>query len=208
MRLAGQLRLWTILGSTHYLSPRYKPHNSLYLIDPRGRVADRYDKRFCTERDLNHYTPGDHFVIFNLNGVRCALLICFDLRFPELYRPLKADGVECIFQSFYNARERGRTIHIDIMRQTMQCRAAENAFWVSMVNSSAYYSSYPSCFIQPDGKIIRQLPQHRPGLMINVIDQTKHFYDPMAPFRPLAMRGSLHNGKTPRCARSTNRRIL
>jgi deaminated glutathione amidase len=208
MRLAGKLRLWTILGSTHYLAPRLKPHNSLYLIDPRGHIADRYDKRFCTARDLKHYSPGDHFVIFDLNAVRCALLICFDLRFPELYRALKARGVECIFQSFYNAREKGRTVHTDIMRQTMQCRAGENGVWISMANSSTWYSSYPSCFIQPDGTILRQLHQHRPGMMINTVDTARPFYDPSAPFRTLAFRGELSNGKTPSCQRSKNRKKI
>ena len=46
--LAGQLGIWVILGSMHQLTEPNKPHNSLYLISPDGKLIDRYDKRFCT----------------------------------------------------------------------------------------------------------------------------------------------------------------
>jgi predicted amidohydrolase len=195
--LAGQLGLWVILGSTHPLTRPNKPHNCLYLIDPSGKIADRYDKRFGMPRDLKYYTPGDRFVTFTINGVKCALLICFDLRFPELYRALYRQNVQCIFQSFYNARQKGPTVHGQIMRQTMQCHAATNRFWVSMANSSAYYSPYASCLIQPDGGIAAELRPNRPGLLIGTVDLGMDFYDPMKSFRDLAIAGNLTNGPGP-----------
>ncbi len=210
MALAGQLGLWVVLGSTHRLTEPNKPHNSLYLIGPGGRLTDRYDKRFCTKYDLRRLTPGNRFVNFTVNGVKCSLLICFDLRFPELYRQLLKENVSCIFQSFYNARQKGPpSVHTYIMRQTMQCRAATNYFWVSMANSSGYYSPYPSCFIQPDGKIARRLRSNRAGLMVNTVDLSKKFYDPMANFRDMAVKGKFSNGpKTIRDPRSRNTTIL
>lgn len=192
--LAGKLKLWVVLGSAHRLTEPNKPHNSLYLIGPGGKIIDRYDKRFCTEVDLANFTPGNRFVNFEINGVRCTLLICFDLRFPEIYRELKKQKVEFVLQSFYNARQKGPSVHTDIMRQTMQCRAGTNYFWVSMANSSGYYSPYPSCFIHPDGKIAAQLRFNRAGMMVNTVDLNKAFYDPSAKFREMAMKGRLSNG--------------
>jgi len=194
MALAAKLGLWVVLGSTHRLTEPNKPHNSLYLINPRGKIVDRYDKRFCTNGDLRRLTPGNRFVYFTINGVKCSLLICFDLRFPEIYRELYKQKVNCIFQSFYNARQKGPSVHTHIMRQTMQCRAATNYFWVSMANSSGYYSPYPSCFIQPDGKIVHQLKPNRAGVMVNTVELKKKFYDPMADFRDMAIKGKLGNG--------------
>ena len=194
MTLAGELGLWVVLGSTHPLTPPHSPHNSLYLISPEGKIVNRYDKRFCTSGDLDHYTPGNRFTTFELNGIKCSLLICFDLRFPELYREIYRLGVQCVFQSFYNARQRGPSIHTQIMRQTMQCHAATNHLWVSMTNSSGYYSPYPSCFIQPDGVIAAQLRPNRAGLMINTVDVNRDFYDPMTGFREMAVAGKLTNG--------------
>ena len=186
-----------------------KPHNSLYLINPEGKIVDRYDKRFCTRQDLCRLTPGDHFVFFMINGVKCSLLICFDLRFPELYRQLYKQGVNCVFQSFYNARQNGPSVHTHIMRQTMQCHAATNHFWVSMSNASGYYSPYPSCFVQPDGMIVRQLKANRPGIMVNTVDLSKEFYDPMAGFRDMVIAGALSNGpKIIRDSRSKDTKCL
>jgi predicted amidohydrolase len=195
MALAAKLGLWIVLGNTHRLTEPNKPHNSLYLINPSGKIVNRYDKRFGTPGDLRRLTPGDRFVNFTINGVKCSLLICFDLRFPELYRELYKQKVHCIFQSFYNARQKGPSVHTVIMRQTMQCRAATNHFWVSMSNSSGYFAPYPSCFIQPDGKIVRQLRSNRSGLMVNVVDINRKFYDPMADFRDIAVSGILNNGR-------------
>jgi predicted amidohydrolase len=194
MKLAGELGLWVVLGSTHRLTPPNKPHNSLYVINARGKLVDRYDKRFGTPGDLRRLTSGNRSVTFKLNGVTCALLICFDLRFPELYRELYKLGVQCVFQSFYNARQSGPSVHTHIMRQTMQCRAATNHFWVSMANSSGRYAPYPSCFIQPDGVIVAQARMNRAGLIVNTVDLGRKFYDPMVGFRELAVAGQLTNG--------------
>lgn len=201
--LAGKLKLWVALGSIHPLNPPHKPHNSLYLIGPDGKIRSRYDKRFCVAGELRRFTPGNRFVNFTINGVKCSFLICFDARFPELYRELYKQKVNCIFQSFYNARQKGPSVHTHIMRQTMQCRAATNYFWVSMSNASGYYSPYPSCFIQPDGVIVKQLKQNHAGIMVNIVDLSKKFYDPMADFRALAIGGRLSNGpKTIKARRS------
>jgi predicted amidohydrolase len=193
MALAKKLKLHIVLGSTHKLTGSNKPHNSLYLIGPKGTILDRYDKRFCMSRDLQYYTPGNKFVTFTVKGVKCALLICFDVRFPELYRQLRKLDVDCVLQSFYNARQPGPSVHTHIMRQSMQCRAATNFFWVSLANSSGYYSPYPSCFIRPDGFIVKQLGQNRAGLMVNTVDTKMRLYDPMADFREMAMKGKCDN---------------
>jgi len=202
---ARKLGLWVVLGSAHPLTSRHKPHNSLYLIEASGRIVDRYDKRFCTSKDLKHYTPGDHFVVFSLNGVKCAMLICYDVRFPEVYRKHKKLGVQCIFQSFYNARAEGRGIHYDIMRQSMQCRAATNYIWASAANSSGYYQGWPSIFIQPDGHIAASLPLHRASVIVNTVDTTKSFYDASGSNRGRAMKGVLNTGKQVSDPRSRDR---
>jgi predicted amidohydrolase len=148
-------------------------------------------------------------VNFVVNGVKCSLLICFDARFPELYRQLYKQGVKFILQSFYNARQKGPSVHTRIIRQTMQCRAATNYFWVSMANSSARYSPYPSCMIAPDGVIVKQLRLNRPGIMVNTVDLKKKFYDIMADFRDTAISGKLNNAPRPvKDRRSKNTKTL
>ncbi len=205
---ARRLRLWVVLGGAHPLTPPHKPTNCLYLIGPDGGIRDRYDKRFCTSGDLRAYTPGDHFVVFTLNGVKCSLLICYDLRFPELYRELKKRGVQALFQSFHNAYTDGPGIHNVIMRRTMQAHAGINYLWVSANNSSGHYSRWPSVFIRPDGSVAQSLRSNAAGLMVNTIDTTKSYYDASAPFRSRAMRGVLHSGTLVNDPRLRDRRSL
>ena len=204
--LADELNLWVLLGSTHQLSETNKPHNSLYVINPEGKIIDRYDKRFCTNGDLKYYSPGDHFVEFEVNDVKCGLLICYDLRFPELYRKLKEDDVQVIFQSFYNARQKPGGIHPKIMPITAQARAATNYFYMSLTNSSAP-SSWPCHFITPDGLIAGKLPLNKPGLLFSEIDTSEKFYDASRRFRMDAINGKLFSGEKVNDIRSRDRTI-
>ena len=147
-------------------------------------------------------------VTFTLNGVRCALLICYDLRFPELYRDTYKRGVQVVFHSFHNGYAKGPGIHGKIMRQTVQGHAGVNYMWVSMNNSAGYYSSWPSVLIQPDGAFAASLPSNRAGLMINTLDTTRTFYDASSPCRDRAIRGVLHSGKLVTDKRQKNTRSL
>jgi predicted amidohydrolase len=205
--LARQYHVWILFGSAHRLTMDHLPHNSIYAVNPRGEIVERYDKLFCTPRDLELYTPGDHLAVLEIEGLRCGILICHDSRYPELYRRYYLEGVRCIFQSFYNARAKGRTIHTAIMRPTMQAHAATNHFWISVSNASGFYQSWPSVFIVPDGRIVQSLRQHRPGMMSNTIDAEEAFVD-KCDFRDLAIRGCLHSGTHVDDPRSERRNSL
>lgn len=191
---AKRLGIWVILGSGHRLSEGHLPHNCLYAISPQGTIVERYDKRFCTGGDLKMYSPGDHCSVIEINGVKCGMLICYDVRFPELYRAYKREGVQLIFHSFYNARAKERGIHTTIMRPTLQTRAATNYIWVSGNNSSAYYGSWPSVFIRPNGEIAGQLRFHTAGVMVNAADTTVQLYDASRDYRDRAIDGTLNSG--------------
>lgn len=206
MEAAKRHRVWVLLGSTHQLDDTVKPHNCVYVINPKGQICDRYDKRFCTGSDgkrptfdLYHYSPGNRHVTFRVKGITCGVAICYDYRFPELFRGYKQLGVEVLFQSFHNAR---KTVAVDpkyniwktIVPATMQCRAAENHFWVSANNSTARPSCWGSFAVRPDGLITGQLPLHRPGILMTDMKQDPECFDAPALWRPRAMQGQLYSG--------------
>jgi len=166
------------------------------VIHPQHGIVDRYDKRFCTNGDLKHFSAGEHNVIFELNGIKCGLLICFDVRYPELYREYKGSGVDLMFQSFYNARQKPGSIHPKIMPVTAQARAATNHFYMSLTNSSAA-NSWPCHFITPDGLIQEKLQTDLPGILISAVDLSEKYYDASRHFRDRALEGTLTSGKAP-----------
>ena len=205
MLLARSLKIWIVLGSIHELSAENKPHNSLYVINPEGKIVDRYDKRFCTSGDLKYFSPGDHFVNFEINGVNCGLLICYDLRFPELYREYRKSDTDLIFQSFYNARQKKGSIHPLIMPITSQARAATNYFYMSLTNSSAP-ESWPCYFITPDGLVQNKLTLNEPGILISEVDINRTYYDASGPYRNNAINGKLNSGDIIKDDRSFDRK--
>jgi len=207
MKLAGELKIWIILGSVHRLTGDNKPHNSLYLINPDGQIEDRYDKRFCTSGDLKYFSPGDHFVKFTINGVDCGLLICYDIRFPELYRQYRKMDVDVIFQSFHNARQKPGSIHPVIMHITAQAMAGINYFYMSLTNSSAA-ESWPCYFITPDGLVQNKLSDNIPGILISDIDLSDNYYDASKPYRLDAINGKLNSGECVEDPRSADRKSL
>jgi len=216
MAAAKSHGVWVVLGSTHWLDERTKPHNCLYIINPHGQIVDRYDKRFCTGKDgkdatldLCHYTPGNRPVTFRVNGITCGVGICYDYRFPELHRELKQLGVRVLFQSFHNARQsvvRDQKYNIwkTIVPATMQCRAAENHFWVSANNSATRPSMWGSFAVQPDGAIVARLPVHRPAVLLTEMTVDDSYFDAAALWREAAMKNTLHSGKLVHHARSAD----
>lgn len=204
---AARRRIWVLLGSTHRLSVGVKPHNSVYVIADDGRVVDRYDKRFCTgilepqpQCDLLHYSPGDHACVFDIDGYRAGVLICYDYRFPELYRDLKQRGAEIVFQSFHNARfsrevYEKKNLWKEVVPGTMIGHAACNHLWISATNSATEFSLWPTFFVQPDGQITGRLAEHETGVLISDVNPALGLWDAPGPWRQRAWSGQLHSGQ-------------
>jgi predicted amidohydrolase len=192
LQLAKKLNIGIMYGSNHWISIN-DIRNSLKYVSREGELVARYDKRFCTERDLLYYKSGREFSSFEINGFKCGLLICFDSRFPELYREYRKLNIQLIFQSFYNARTDGRNIHTVITSPTLQTRAATNYFYISASNSSGYYQSWASIFVLPDGAIKSSCRQHRTGLITNTISKKDTYYDASKSYRTRSISGVLYS---------------
>lgn len=210
--LCAELKLWAVMGSSHPLSHAHKPHNALYIVDERGGLVDRYDKHFCSMKDLNHYTPGNHATIFEVNGVRLGCAICLDYRFPEIYLDYMREGVHCVLHSFYDAGKSGKTLASEIVIPTLRAHAANSVMWISAPNCSRPYQTYPSVFINPDGQIMGACKRSRPGMIVNRIDLTSpSHYQMVRDFRAAAREGSLYRekrGKSTDDPRSRDRQTL
>lgn len=74
-------------------------YNTACVFDRTGACLAEYDKThpFTPMGEHEVYTPGNHLVTFTLDGVRCGLLICYELRFPELWRTLALRGAQVMF---------------------------------------------------------------------------------------------------------------
>ncbi|MCE5278260.1 MAG: carbon-nitrogen hydrolase family protein [Planctomycetaceae bacterium] len=206
--LAHSLGLWVVLGSAHWLGPKHKPTNCLYLIGPDGRIADRYDKCMCTGGDQYHYSGGRHLVTRQIKGVRVGLAICYDVCYPEIYAAYRRLGVSLMLHSFHNAGSAGPSC-LDVLNgRQVATRCADNRMWAVANNSSAPYSHWGSFVARPDATIAMTLGRNRAGMLVYDFDKelsTGGWFHNNKPMK-LHPREVLHYGKPTAHARQLNRR--
>jgi predicted amidohydrolase len=187
-QLAGKLGIYVILGAHHFKEGLSKPRNSLYVINSGGRIETRYDKRILAGTDGTsdhlYYSAGEKPVIFQLNGIRCGLVICHEWRYAEFYREYKGLGAEVIFHSWFDgefdeaAYEAEGKAEGELIVGAVKGYAANNYLWVSGSNVSTKQSCFSSFVVQPDGQIFNRAPRNKPHVLISEIDLSQKYIDP------------------------------
>ena len=165
--LSSELSLWLVLGSSHYLGKKTQPTNCLYLIDLKGRIADRYDKCMCTMGDQKFYSAGNRLVVKTINGIRVGLAICYDVCYPQLYAAYRLKGVKLMLHSFHNAGTGGPSC-LDVLNgYEVPTRCADNLMWAVANNSSRPYSHWGSFVARPDATIAQKLKINTAGMLVH-----------------------------------------
>ena len=76
-----------------------KPYNTAFAVNKIGELVGKYRKNHLyTESDeINLYAKGAELNLFDLDGWKCGIALCFDIRFPRLFQALADAGAEIIF---------------------------------------------------------------------------------------------------------------
>ena len=130
-------------------------YNSAYVFDRSGAVIAEYDKThlFTPSGEHNFFRMGSRTCRFTLEGIPCGLIICYDIRFPELIRSLTVQGVDLLFVvSQWPAK---RAMHLDTLARA---RAIENQTFLALCNSAAADTACAghSAIIDPWGEYLAQ----------------------------------------------------
>jgi predicted amidohydrolase len=162
--LARRLGVAIVAGGHPEKSPDpWRPYNTAQVFAANGEPVGRYRKRHLFDVDLpdgSRYEesastlPGDGLVVVDLDGCRCGLSICYDLRFPEQYRALVTMGAEVLLVPAAFTRTTG-TAHFSVL---LRARAIENLCWVVAPNQCGEHpggrTTYGhSCVIDPWGTV-------------------------------------------------------
>jgi predicted amidohydrolase len=103
--LAKELGCWILMGSLTIKLSASKVNNRSYLIDAEGRIQTRYNKLHLfdvqlregeTYRESATVEPGDRAVVAETPWGRLGMTVCYDVRFPHLYRALAQAGAEVL----------------------------------------------------------------------------------------------------------------
>ena len=182
-RLAPRLGMWIIAGSLPLRSDvREQPFNTLLMYDARGVNVARYDKIHLFDVELpsgekhceSHYTmPGERCVVHDTPLGVMGLSVCYDLRFPELYRKLSALGATCVVVPSAFTVSTGEAHWLTLLR----ARAIENSCYVIAAAQVGHHNSGRETFghsliIDPWGEVIGQRQSETGVLLAEVNSDT------------------------------------
>jgi len=159
---------WILVGSTAETSEDpLRPYNTSALIAPDGSLAASYRKIHLfdvsveagpVDTESARVTPGDRLVTAEVDGSIVGLTICYDVRFPELYRALALAGAQILTVPAAFAERTGRD-HWEVL---LRARAIENAAYVLAPSQIGGPPGQPafgrSMVIDPWGTIVAQAP--------------------------------------------------
>ena len=147
-RLARQHKVWIVAGTIPLRSAQEgRPYAACLLYDDHGQVIARYDKiHLCdvtvgdeaevyTESHTNY--PGERVVVVDTPFGRLGLTVCYDLRFPELYRELSRQGAEILVIPSAFTEITGQA-HWEAL---LRARAIENLCYVVAAAQGGYHVS-------------------------------------------------------------------
>lgn len=141
-----------------------RPGIASLVIGPDGTLLTRYDKRYLHGVELEVFAAGEEDGRFTLDGVRFALTVCYDNRFPELAERARADGCRAYLAS--SVLEEGN----DSFEAVYPVRARENGLYVAVANLVGPSDIGPcaggSAVWGPDGTRLATAGTTSPGLAV------------------------------------------
>jgi omega-amidase len=152
--LAKKYNLW-LNGSMLALDDKGQPTNTSILFGPRGQQAGLYRKihLFGLMNEDQYLAAGQHLTTVETSWGHVGLAICYDLRFPEMFRAYALSGVNMVYLP--SAWPHPRLAH---WRTLLRARAIENQMYVVAVNQvgddGAYHFCGHSAIIDPWGEIV------------------------------------------------------
>lgn len=153
-RMAKELGINIVAGSVADLRGD-AVYNTACVFDRQGNPVAVYDKThlFSPMGEHNYFTKGDHVCRFELDGHMCGIIICYDVRFPELIRTMTVPGIEMLFM--VSQWPDVRVPHLEVLTAA---RAIENQIYFACCNAcgTAGQTRYGghSRIIDPWGKVL------------------------------------------------------
>lgn len=180
--LAREASVWLHTGTLAVLLDEGRVANRNYVLDPGGEIVARYDKIHMFDVDLGEgesyresatFKPGERAVVAYTPWGGLGLTICYDLRFPQLYRSLAKAGADFLAVPAAFTRTTGRA-HWHVL---LRARAIETGCWVFAPAQCGEHAGDRQTYghaviISPWGEIVADAGE-APGFIIAEIDPAR-----------------------------------
>jgi predicted amidohydrolase len=178
--LARERGVYVLVGSALVDAGGEKAANRSLLVGPDGEIAAAYDKLHMfdvdlptgeTARESAAYAPGDRAVTARAGEARLGLTICYDMRFPALYRALALAGAEVMTVPAAFTRPTGEA-HWEIL---LRSRAIETGSFVLAPAQGGFHEDRRgtwgrSLAVGPWGEVLGVLDHDEPGVLVVDLD--------------------------------------
>lgn len=178
--LARELSLFVHVGSTAIALGSGKVANRAFLFGPDGETIATYDKIHMFDVDLDNgeswresetYAPGSETVVASLPFAKIGLSICYDLRFPQLFKAQALAGAQVLTVPAAFTRQTGEA-HWDVLTRA---RAIENGAWLIAAAQGGKHEdgreTYGhSIIVDPWGRVVAQAVDDAPTTVIAEIE--------------------------------------
>lgn len=169
-RIAQKYNIAVVGGLATSGSP--KPYNTAVVIDTTGKTCARYYKtHLFGDVDRAQFTAGPALpAVFELNGWRVGLAICYDIEFPELCRHLAEHDAELILTPTANMKE-----YPSVPQRLTPARAQENGLFIAYANYVGAEGRFTygglSCIHGPDGNQLASGSATDPSLVVATLER-------------------------------------
>jgi deaminated glutathione amidase len=179
-RLAAELGIFLHIGSNAILRADGKLANRALLFGPDGKIITTYDKIHMFDVDLDNgeswresaaYEPGTEAVVTGIDGAKLGFAVCYDLRFPQLFRAEALAGADLLSVPAAFTRQTGEA-HWHVL---LRARAIENGAYVVAAAQGGLHEdgreTYGhSLIVDPWGRIVAEAAHDEPAVIVAEID--------------------------------------
>jgi len=177
---ARDLGAWILIGSALVKRDDGKAANRSVLVSPHGEITATYDKLHMFDVDLPTgessresatYQPGERAVTARAGELKLGMSVCYDLRFPALYRALALAGAEVMAIPSAFTRPTGAA-HWEVL---MRARAIETGSFVLAPAQGGRHEDGRgtwghSIAVAPWGEVLAQFDHDEPGVLVAELD--------------------------------------
>lgn len=178
--LARELSVFVHIGSTAVLLDDGKVANRSFLFGAEGELIATYDKIHMFDVDLDNgeswresatYAAGSQATVAELPFMKLGLSICYDLRFPQLFRALALAGAQVLAVPAAFTRQTGEA-HWHVL---LRARAIENGAWVIAAAQGGKHEDGRETYghtliVDPWGRVVADAGNNEPGIVLAEID--------------------------------------
>ena len=182
-KLAKELGVWLHIGSNAVKAGNDKCFNRAAIFSPSGEQVCNYDKIHMFDVDLGtgnrwkesaRYEAGFQSVVVDMDGVKFGAAICYDIRFPQIFRSQAKLGAKILTCPAAFTKPSGEA-HWEIL---LRARAIENgSFMLAAAQGGVHEDGREtyghSMIVDPWGGIVGELDHNEPGILVADIDLEK-----------------------------------